>query len=251
MSDHHAQPGGRPALFNLPAVVTVTIAVLLGIHFIRTAILSSDDNLTVVLAFAFIPARITAAADLTAVLPGGEGAEIWSFLTYAFLHADWGHVGLNCLWLAAFGSPLAWRFGPVRFLLFSAVCAIGGAMLHLALHSNDITPLVGASAAISGHLAAVIRFALFGGMPAGVLPRGAANEAYRRPAAPLGALIRDTRVLLFLAVWFGINLLFGIVGSGGLSSGSIAWEAHVGGFLVGLLLFPLFDPIGEASADRT
>jgi membrane associated rhomboid family serine protease len=56
--------------------------------------------------------------------------------------------------------------------------------------------------------------------------------------------LRDPRVLAFLAVWFGLNILFGI-GSVSLTEDqqSVAWQAHIGGFLAGLLLFPLFDPV--------
>jgi membrane associated rhomboid family serine protease len=58
--------------------------------------------------------------------------------------------------------------------------------------------------------------------------------------------LRNGRVLLFLAVWFGLNLLFGLSSlSLGESGQSIAWEAHIGGFLAGLLLFPLFDPVAR------
>lgn len=242
MQDPPVQPDRRQALFNLPTVVTAVIGVLLVIHVIREYLLTPDQALWVTLAFAFIPARITAAADIAGVLPGGPGAEVWTFLTYAFLHADWGHVGLNCLWLAAFGSPVAWRFGALRFLLFSAICAVAGAMLHLALHSNDMVPLVGASAGISGLMAAAMRFALFHGMPLGATAVGN-TQIYRQPAAPLGAILRDSRVLIFLAIWFGTNALVGIFGSGTIASGSIAWEAHVGGFVAGLILFPLFDPV--------
>jgi membrane associated rhomboid family serine protease len=56
--------------------------------------------------------------------------------------------------------------------------------------------------------------------------------------------LRDTRVLAFLGVWFGLNLFFGLfAGGGGFASGPIAWEAHIGGFIAGLLLFPYFDPV--------
>ena len=54
--------------------------------------------------------------------------------------------------------------------------------------------------------------------------------------------IRDRRVLIFLGVWFGTNLLFGLFG-GGIASGAVAWEAHIGGFVAGLLFFPVFDPV--------
>ena len=177
----------------------------------------------------------------------GAAASLWSFVTYAFLHADWTHVGFNSLWLAAFGSPLAWRLGSSRFLLFSAAGAIGGALLHLVVHPNDLTPMVGASAAISAHMAGACRFVFAAGGPLAGLG-GAPAVAYRRPAAPLAAVMRDRRVVTFLAVWFGLNLVFGLLGAdSGLASGAIAWEAHIGGFVTGLLLFPLFDPIRPAA----
>jgi membrane associated rhomboid family serine protease len=245
MPDPETSPPERQPIFNLPDIVVLLIAILVGIHVVREYLLSPDIDFEILLAFAFIPARITDAGQLTIALPGGEAATIWSFLTYALLHADWGHVAINCLWLAAFGSPLARRFGPRRFLLFSAAGAIGGALLHLAVHAEAMAPLVGASAAISAHMAAASRFVLTSGGP---LRGGPGPEAYRRPAQPLAAIIRDSRVIMFVAVWFGLNFVFGLVGeSSGLTSGAIAWEAHVGGFLVGLLLFPLFDPIAVAS----
>jgi membrane associated rhomboid family serine protease len=245
MSDADPQPPPRQPVFNIPDVVVFLIAILVAIHFIRENVLSDQIDNEILLLFAFIPARITDPGLLAGFLPGGEAATIWSFLTYAGLHADWGHVGINCLGLAAFGSPVARRFGAGRFLLFSAVGAVAGAILHLAIHSDDITPLVGASAAISAHMGGASRFAFARGGP---LRGGGDLEAYRRPAQPLVALLQDSRVVMFVAVWFGVNLVFGLMGSNsGLASGAIAWEAHVGGFIAGLLLFPLFDPIAVAS----
>jgi membrane associated rhomboid family serine protease len=57
-------------------------------------------------------------------------------------------------------------------------------------------------------------------------------------------MLTDRRVLLFLAVWFGTNYLFAVLARPlGITDASIAWEAHIGGFLVGLLLFPWLDPL--------
>jgi membrane associated rhomboid family serine protease len=104
-------------------------------------------------------------------------------------------------------------------------------------------PMIGASAAVSGFMAGAIRFAFQRGGPLAMF-RHEEPAAYLVPAAPLSSALRDPRIMVFLLAWFGLNLLFGI-GSIGLPGGeqSIAWEAHIGGFLAGLLLFPLFDPV--------
>ena len=217
----------RQPLFNLPGVVVGLLAVLVAIEAARAYVLDPDTDFALVLALAFIPARVTEPAVI-GVLPGGAGAGVWSFLTYAFLHADWSHLLFNGLWLAAFGSPVAWRFG---------------AALHLAVHPQSMIPMVGASATVSALMAGATRFVFSAGGPLRTF-QGAGPEVFRRPAAPPGLALRDSRVAIFLAVWFGLNLVFGLLpDGGGLASGAIAWEAHVGGFLAGLLLFPLFDPV--------
>jgi membrane associated rhomboid family serine protease len=231
----------RQPVLNLPPVIAVCLALLIGIHLVRLTLLSGDADFDLVLRFAFIPLRVIEPDTIGTAIPGGPAAAWWSFLTYAFFHADWTHLLFNSLWLAAFGSPLAWRFGTTRFLLFSAVGAVAGALAYLLVNSDGIQPMIGASAAISAHMAGASRFVFSGGGFRGGLDGPA---AYRRPAAPLLEAMGDRRVLAFLGVWFGLNLLFGLWGAGsGLASGAVAWEAHIGGFLAGLLLFQYFDPV--------
>jgi membrane associated rhomboid family serine protease len=69
------------------------------------------------------------------------------------------------------------------------------------------------------------------------------------PAIPLSGVARDGRVLAFLAVWFGTNILFGMgtVTIGVEPGASVAWQAHIGGFLAGLLLFSWFDPVSRSA----
>jgi membrane associated rhomboid family serine protease len=232
----------REPLFNIPPVIIALLAVLALLHAVRTLLLSDDQNIEFLLTFAFIPARYDTQVVLGGALPGGFGAEIWTFVTYSLIHADWTHFGVNAVWLLPFGSAVARRFGAVRFLAFFAVTAACGAGLHLATHPGEQFPMIGASAAISGAMAAAMRFAFRRGGPLNML-RGDDEEAYRVPAIPLTGVLRDARVLIFLAVWFGINILFGY-GSLPITGNEqpVAWQAHIGGFLAGLLLFSWFDP---------
>jgi len=150
---------------------------------------------------------------------------------------------LNGVWLLAFGTPVARRFGALRFIAFFAVTAAAGAGAHLATQSNGFVPMVGASAAISGFMAAAMRFAFQRSGPLGLIGRND-PDAYRVPAQPLTAALRNPLVLAFLGVWFALNLLFGI-GSLSLGGGeqAIAWQAHIGGLLAGFVAFALFDPV--------
>lgn len=249
------EPAARPPepAFNLPGVIVGLIAVLVGIHAGRMLLLSPQADLEVLLEFSFLPLRyaspeVLAATIGNATIPGGEGAKVWSFLTYALLHGSVAHLGINALWLAVFGSALARRFGTMRFLVFSAATAAAGAGLHLATHFGEAVPVVGASAAISGHMAAAARFIFEMGGPLGAVRRGD-HGAYLQPAMSLRQSLTNPRVLAFLGVWFAVNLLFGLgsVSFGGEQAPTIAWEAHIGGFLAGLVLFAFFDPVPKRS----
>jgi membrane associated rhomboid family serine protease len=237
-------PAPREPIFNIPAVLLATIAVLALIHLGRTLLLSQQENVEFLLRFAFIPARYDSNILPGAEWPGGWAADIWTFVSYALIHGDWMHFGFNAVWLVAFGTPLARRFGAFRFLAFCAATAATGALAHLVTNFGQMVPMVGASASISGTMAAAMRFAFQRGGP---LRFGGSEESYKVPALPLGEALRDPRILGFIAVWFGINLLFGM-GSISITgeSETVAWQAHVGGFVGGLLLFGLFDPVSAS-----
>lgn len=237
----------REPILNVPAVVVVVLVVLAFIHVVRVYALSDEADRLLIYTFAFVPARYDASVLADGVLPGGFGAQIWTFFTYAFLHADLTHIGFNAIWLVAFASPVARRFGAVRFLAFFMVTVAAGALAHLVTHPGDLAPMIGASAAISGTMGGATRFAF---EPGGSLHmwRGMIGDPDRIPAARLRQALRNPRVIAFLAVWFGLNLIFGlgslsITGTANADQ-TVAWQAHVGGFLAGLLLFSLFDPVG-------
>ncbi|MDB5485523.1 MAG: Rhomboid-like protein [Tardiphaga sp.] len=231
----------REPILTLPGALTAYVALIALIHGVRM-LLPLDLEYWSTLAFGFIPGRYDQSL-LAMPFPGGAGAKAWTLVTYSLLHANIAHIGFNVLWLLPFGSALARRFGATRFFLFMAVTAVAGALAHLVTHQHALAPMIGASASVSGTMAAAIRFAFVQG---GFLSfgRGDAEAAARVPALPLLTSLRDPRVLGFLAVWFGVNIIFGVgsiaIGSEG---ASVAWQAHIGGFFAGLLLFSLFDPI--------
>ncbi len=232
-------------MFNVPPVVVATVAVLVIVHALRMLILTDSEDLQFLLTFAFIPARYDLTPVAGGVFPGGFGADLWTFFTYAFLHADLLHIGINVAWLLPFGTALARRFGAWRYVGFMLAVAAAGAFAHLITHAGAMVPMIGASAAISGAMAAALRFVFQQGGPLGLLRGGSNDGAYRVPAATLGATFRDARFLMFLATWIGLNAVIGLgtVSMGGAADQQIAWQAHIGGFLAGLFLFNAFDPV--------
>ena len=215
----HPGPARQPA-FNVPAVVAGLSVVLAGLHGLRMA-LSPAQSDAVVTAYAFIPARLLFAGSLwDKAVP---------FVSYLGLHGDWTHVGINCLWLLAFGPIVARRFGAPLFLLFFLVCGVAGACLFLAFDWGGTNPVIGASAAISGLMGAGIR----------MLP---GRFAWAQPGeAPLMPLF-SRQVAVFSAVWLVMNLGVGILGLGLVPEGqAVAWQAHLGGYFAGLLLAGVFD----------
>ena len=236
----------REPLLTLPGALTAYIVLLAVIH-LRVLLPPDWENWTIDV-FGFIPRRYD--STLLAIdFPGGEGAKVWSFVTYSLLHANLSHIGFNVLWLLPFGSALARRFGAVRFFLFMAVTAAAGALAHLLTHEHAVAPMIGASASVSGTMAAAIRFAFVQGSFLS-FNRGDADAAAKVPALSLMRALRNPRVLAFLGIWFGVNIIFGVgsiaIGSDG---ASVAWQAHIGGFFAGLLLFSLFDPVPRAAAN--
>lgn len=244
--NHHAfgpdRPVSQPA-FNLPNVVLWLGGIMIAIHVLRMYILPTSWGNEILIYFAFWPLRYDAHMLASGLAPGGLAADAWSFVTYAFLHGGTAHIVFNLLWMAIFGSAVARRFGVLRFLVLSALCAVGGAVAHLLTYFGDAAPMIGASAVVSGHMAAALRFVFELGGPLGAIRRSDAG-AYQVPAVSLKQSFQNRQVVAFTAIWFGLNLIFGLSSAGfGGGGGTIAWQAHIGGFVVGLILFPLLDPV--------
>jgi membrane associated rhomboid family serine protease len=243
-----SEESDRQPVFNIPGVVVTLALVMVGVHLLRS-VLSPQVDLWILELFAFVPDRFAAGGTDSAYL-GGFPAEIWSFVTYAFLHADAMHLIVNTPMFAAFGAVVARRFGTIRFLVFAVLTAAGAAAAHMWSHLDDVQPVIGASGIVSGLMGAVVRFGFVRGGPMSAPdPRderaGDVNRSATVPAATFRQLLTEPRAIFFVLAFFLMNLLlvFGAEAFAG-PGASIAWEAHIGGFLTGLLVFSLFDPVG-------
>src|SRR5258705_12970045 len=117
----------RERMLNVPGIVVALLVVLGLVQLLLSFVLSAEQTTEFLLLFAFIPARYDASVLPDIVWPGGWAADIWTFVTYALIHADLSHLTFNAVWFLAFGSPVAQRFGSMRFAAFMAAAAAGGA----------------------------------------------------------------------------------------------------------------------------
>ena len=145
--------------------------------------------------------------------------------TSMFLHGGWMHFLGNMLYLWVFGDNVEDWLGSLRFLLFYLVCGLLAALLQIAVNPASPIPMIGASGAISGVLAAYL-----------VLFPGARVLTFV-PILFFFYLVR-LPALIFLGLWFLLQFFNGAVSltAGDLSMGGTAWWAHIGGFVAGLVL---------------
>ena len=212
----------QPAI-RAPAVV-VWLLVTLGLAHAARVYAAANLSKEILFNFAFIPARYSPHFLTTHHIdPGSWPERIVPFFSYVFLHGDFAHLAVNCLWLLAFGPIVARRFGAGLFLLFFFLCAVAAAAVHLALNWESIDPVLGASGAIAGLMAAGIRI------------------FYAREEGRLASIF-STQIMAFTLFWLAVNYIAGVTGLGaGAEPHLIAWQAHIGGYFAGLLLAGRFD----------
>lgn len=175
-------------------------------------------------AFAMVPARI-AHAGLPFSRPA---ATVWApatLITSLFLHANLLHIGGNMLYLYIFGPAVEEQLGHLRFMWFYLLSGVAAGLAMVAMAPGSHVPVIGASGSIAGVLGAY--FILF--------PRGRILTFL-----PLFFFIEFIEVpaVVYLLIWFAVQLYAGIRSGQGPIAGGVAWWAHVGGFLFGIALGP-------------
>ncbi|WP_234794795.1 rhomboid family intramembrane serine protease [Xaviernesmea oryzae] len=221
----------REPAFNLPPVLLWILGVLIVIHAVRLYLLTPETDEWLVFTFAFLPLRY--------VYPLAEQGLAWAWMpiTYSLLHGGWDHVLFNAFWMIAFGAPVVRRIGTARLLIFWCAASASAAALHAATNWGDATVVIGASGVVSAFMGAAARFVFSAD---GSIRRDIAHLNQRQTIAEA---LSNRSVLFFVGVWVAMNVVTG-TGLLPLAGGqSIAWQAHIGGFLFGFLAFPLFDTV--------
>ena len=176
-----------------------------------------------VTAWGVVPREYSAGADIAPMIP----APYWSTLvTSMFLHAGWGHLGGNMLFLWIFGDNIEHRVGHVRFIVFYLACGLAAGLAHIFFNSTSMIPTVGASGAISGVMGGYLL----------LFPR---NRVY---VLTWGG-VATVPAMLMLGLWVVIqfvNSVGSVAATPETEGGGVAYIAHVGGFVAGLVLAPLF-----------
>ena len=185
-------------------------------------------------AFSLVPQEVTTGVDLIgpqAISFGGQTAEInhyntplpvyFNFISSMFMHGGIQHIFGNMLFLWIFGDNIENLIGHVRFAIFYLICGIGAALAQVVMGPDSIIPMLGASGAISG---------VMGGYML-LFPK-------RKVRALILRMYTTVPAYVALGLWIGYQIVVGYMTPSG--GGGVAYAAHIGGFVAGVVLIKLF-----------
>lgn len=208
--------GGRT-----PLVTWALIALNVLAFFLELSRGSEGALQSFVTAWGVVPREYSTGRDLPPHIP----LPFWSTLvTSMFLHGGWAHLGGNMLYLWIFGDNLERVMGHVRYALFYLVTGLAAGLAHIAFNSASTVPSVGASGAISGVLGGYIL----------LFPRNNVRVFTRGGIVAVPAFV-------MLGLWILIQFVSGVgaIAQTEATGGGVAYMAHVGGFVAGLVLIKL------------
>jgi membrane associated rhomboid family serine protease len=205
-----------------PFVTWAIMAACVGV-FVWQLSLGSRAGEEAAYIYGFVPALLLGHAKLSAAVAAPTPA--LTIFTSMFMHGGWLHLGGNMLFLWIFGNNVEDLMGHIRYLLFYLICGAAAALTQGLSDPQSTIPMLGASGAISGVLAAY------------VLAYPAARVTV---ILPLGILLYPVKIAAFFVVgfWFLMQLLSAAMADP--SQPGIAFAAHIGGFVAGLVLTPFF-----------
>lgn len=205
---------------KFPIVNTIIIVVNILIFFYEVSL--GREIHRFIFEYGLIPSTVTSFSGM------GVDDRLSPFLTSMFLHGSWFHIIGNMLFLYIFGDNVEDRMGHVKYLLFYLLCGFGAAILQILTSFKSTVPMIGASGAISGVLGAYLL----------LYPR-----AKILTLVPIFFFVQLMYIpaTVFILIWFFIQFISGVgtLGSAA-SSGGIAFWAHIGGFVVGLVIAKFF-----------
>ena len=209
----------------MPVVTRALILINVVVFFFELS-LSRESIIQLFYLFGVVPARFTDPEWAASI--GFPIGSYWSLLTHQFLHGGWLHIVANMWTLWIFGDNVEDRMGPLRFIIFYLVCGVLAALTQVLVTPDATIPSVGASGAIAAVLGAYLLFF---------------------PTARLIVLIPilffpfffELPAVIFLVFWFFIQLFSGTAMLASPQQvGGIAFWAHIGGFIAGMLLCRFF-----------
>ncbi|TCO66306.1 rhomboid family intramembrane serine protease [Caldanaerobacter subterraneus] len=210
-----------------PPVITLSLIIINSLIFFTLSSASYSTFAEFVYKYGLIPAKITKLIISGVPL---SGSNLYPFITSMFLHGNTFHLISNMWILWLFGDNVEDRMGHIRFLIFYLLSGVIAGVFHLVFNPISPVPVVGASGAIAGIMGAY--FVLF----------PSARIITLVPSFFLVPVFLPIPAVVYLFLWFLTQLYSGMVYSviGGTTVGGIAWWAHIGGFISGVLLNRLF-----------
>lgn len=208
---------------TIPPIVTVTFIVLCVLTFFWQVSHDAYGQQGIVYALGAIPAVLLQDAQLPPELSWVPPSS--TLVTSMFLHGGWMHLLGNMLYLWVFGNNVEDAMGHWRFVLFYLLCGIAAVYAHAVPNADSEIPMVGASGAISGVLGAYILLYPHARVLVGI---------------PLGIIVHTVRLsaLWVLGFWFAMQIISSLLTPSG--QAGVAFGAHIGGFLAGIVLIPVF-----------
>jgi membrane associated rhomboid family serine protease len=207
---------------NTFPAVTIGIIALNVIAFVLQ-ILSDGDGRHVVFAYGAIPHSIVTLETTQPIHP------FLTVFTSMFMHGGLFHIFGNMLYLWIFGNNIEDRLGHFRFGVFYLFCGVAAAMSHILTSADSNVPMIGASGAVSGVLGAYLLLFPYARIHTVIF---------------LGFFVQTLQIpaLIVIGFWAIIQVVNGLISQGVLNQGGVAWFAHVGGFIAGLITIKLWQP---------